>query len=124
MSGELRKPGDSKFLCTRRRRGLLALACVFLLAGSPVLNGSERRPASVPVRDPRVERGHAVFLQNCQKCHPGGGRGVGPALAGKSLPAFIVKAQVRAGRKAMPPFQKEQISDAELDDLVRYVRSL
>ena len=74
--------------------------------------------------DPQVNRGHAVFQQNCYKCHPGGEGGLGPALNDKLLPAFLMKAQVRVGMGTMPLFHKPEIPADELDALTKYVIAL
>jgi mono/diheme cytochrome c family protein len=42
----------------------------------------------------------------------------------KPLPEFLMKTQVRVGLGAMPSFSREQISDQELDDVVRFLKAL
>lgn len=74
--------------------------------------------------DARVEHGRVVFMQNCQKCHPGGEAGLGPSINDKPLPEFLMKTQVRVGLGAMPSFHQQQISSDELDDLIRYLKAL
>jgi mono/diheme cytochrome c family protein len=74
--------------------------------------------------DPRIERGRVVFMQHCNKCHPGGEAGLGPAINDKPLPEFLMKTQVRVGLGAMPSFHRQQISDQELDDLIRFMKAL
>ena len=73
---------------------------------------------------PDLERGRIVFMQHCHKCHPGGEAGLGPAINDKPLPEFLIKTQVRVGLGAMPSFHRIDISDRELDDLVRYLKAL
>lgn len=74
--------------------------------------------------DPRVADGRVVFMQHCHKCHPGGEAGLGPAINDKPLPEFLMKTQVRVGLGAMPSFHRDEISDKELDDLIRYLKAL
>ena len=74
-----------------------------------------------PVPDPA--RGQAVFAEFCSGCHPGGQRGVGPALEGE-LARPLVVFQVRRGHGIMPAFHEELIDDRSLDDLVSYVMQL
>lgn len=74
--------------------------------------------------DPRIQRGRVAFMQNCHKCHPGGEAGLGPSINDKPLPEFLMKTQVRVGLGAMPSFSREQISDEELDELIRYLKAL
>lgn len=70
---------------------------------------------------PRQERGRAVYMLNCQQCHPGGAEGLGPSLNDKPLPQLAIRAQVRAGLGAMPAFDASEISDADLAALADYV---
>jgi mono/diheme cytochrome c family protein len=60
-------------------------------------------------------------MLHCQKCHPGGEAGLGPALNDKPLPVFLMRFQVRKGLGAMPAFPESRISGDELDDLLKYV---
>lgn len=95
---------------------LITLAC-----------GAARRgePLATPVKlDERAERGRAVFMANCQQCHPGGEAGLGPALNDKPFPEFLKKFQVRHGLGTMPSFSEQQISDEQLDNLMEYLKAL
>jgi len=109
---------------------LLAAALVVMVgAGSSLTGGgSERRgePVTEPLdpKDPRIVLGHRVFSQNCYQCHPGGAAGLGPAINDKPLPVTAIKAQVRQGHFLMPGFAKNEISDEELDGVVRYLKAL
>lgn len=70
--------------------------------------------------------GEAIFAKYCNTCHPGGGRGAGPSLI-QSTPNFSdadLKNIVLHGRGRMPGFGPDRISDADLDPLVAYIRSL
>jgi mono/diheme cytochrome c family protein len=79
----------------------------------------------VPVLDTAAEQnGQIVFMRNCDQCHPQGDGGLGPALNNKPAPPALIKFQVRRGLGAMPAFSEEDITDAELDDLVAYVVAL
>lgn len=69
-------------------------------------------------------RGQLVFMQHCHTCHTGGGGALGPKLNDKPLPGFLIRFQVRQGLGAMPAFADEKISDAELDDLLTYLKAL
>jgi mono/diheme cytochrome c family protein len=78
----------------------------------------------LPVTDARVERGRLVFMQHCQKCHPGGEAGLGPALNDKPFPKFLQHFQVYHGLGAMPALSPAEIAEAQLDDLLEYVHAL
>ena len=89
--------------------------------------GSARKdevPASRYRDDPQLGRGRVVFMHTCNQCHVGGAAGLGPALNDKPLPAFAIKTQVRQGAGTMPAFPKEEISDQDLDAVVKYLLEL
>ncbi|MBI2863403.1 MAG: cytochrome c [Chloroflexi bacterium] len=74
--------------------------------------------------------GKAVFDRNCTSCHPGGNKGVGPALntadfKQRSPQDSDVETVIRKGKGAlMPAFSTGQVSDSDLKNLVAYIRSL
>jgi mono/diheme cytochrome c family protein len=78
----------------------------------------------VALDSPKAERGEKIFMRNCYQCHPGGEAGLAPAINNKPLPGSMTKAQVRLGVGAMPCFSRQEIPDAELDDLVAYLKAL
>lgn len=73
---------------------------------------------------PEVQRGEVVFDRYCSQCHPGGEKGIAPAINNKPLPGFLIKFQVRHGIGAMPSFSREQLGDEDLRDVVRYLKAL
>jgi ubiquinol-cytochrome c reductase cytochrome c subunit len=81
-------------------------------------------PTPHPARG-SLSSGMQLFTQHCSGCHQvaaAGGYvtgGVAPALD-RATPRQIAEA-VRVGPYLMPVFSKKQISDAELDSIVRYV---
>lgn len=81
-----------------------------------------RRAMDVP--DSTVARGRAVFMAKCDKCHPGGGAGLGPALNNKPLPAFLIRFQARHGLGAMPAFAEDELPQADLKEVADYLKSL
>lgn len=105
----------------------LALAAAGVLALESGC-GTPRRgePVAGPLKiaNPQVERGREVFARHCHMCHPGGEGGLGPGLNEKPLPGFAIKMQVRGGLGVMPAFSKEEITPAQLDDLVAYLKAL
>ena len=106
----------------------MAAACLFaavlLLTGC----GPERRdePLAGPLSsdDPRVALGHRVFSQHCHQCHPGGAAGLAPSINDKPLPVNLMKTQVRKGLGLMPAFSEQEISDEQLDAVIRYLKAL
>ena len=114
---------------TRRARVAIFSASVATsLAALAGCAGSPRHPNTIPAQElrinPRLAEGQRVFMQQCNQCHVGGASGVGPSLNDKHIPPFFVRFQVRHGLGAMPRFPESVISDAQLDDVVSYVRFL
>ena len=110
------------------RRTITTGAAAILLVAGFVGCGSSRRdaPYTAPLSndDPDVLRGQIVFAAHCYQCHPGGAGGLGPAINDKPLPVFLIKTQVRQGLGAMPAFSEQQISDADLDTIPKYLKAL
>jgi mono/diheme cytochrome c family protein len=108
---------------------LAALPLAFLLAAVLLLaacSGRRSEPLRGPldISDPKVANGQAVFMSKCDKCHPGGDAGLGPAINNKPLPGFLVRFQTRHGLGAMPSFDKETLPEADLEDVTAYLKAL
>jgi mono/diheme cytochrome c family protein len=75
-----------------------------------------------------------VFTENCSSCHAGGGNVVDRRFALKDsrhlgtaadFTSFIRAPKMPDGSEgAMPPFPKDQLSDAQAGDLYEYVRGM
>jgi mono/diheme cytochrome c family protein len=73
--------------------------------------------------------GQRVFVAQCTSCHPGANAGIGPALYG---PQFVERypddapllAVIRQGKGGMPAFLASQLDDADLANVVAYMRGL
>jgi mono/diheme cytochrome c family protein len=101
---------------------LATTAALFLSACGSARRGEPiRGPLSL---DEKAVRGRNVFMRNCHSCHPGGEGGLAPAINNKPAPTFLKHIQVRHGLGAMPSFSHEEIGDAELDDLLHYLKVL
>jgi ubiquinol-cytochrome c reductase cytochrome c subunit len=83
-----------------------------------------------PVPKPQPERGNTaegmrLFAENCAGCHQIAGEGglvvgaIAPEVA-RATPTQIAEA-VRIGPYVMPRFGEQQLSDGQLDSLIRYV---
>jgi mono/diheme cytochrome c family protein len=107
-----------------------------LLRGGPValllalLTGctAAREPNAIPPQElrhnPRLAEGQHAFMQYCNQCHPGGAGGVGASLADKPIPPFVLRLKVRHSIGAMPSISSDILSDAQLDDVITYLRYL
>ena len=110
-----------------RRRLVSCTTALVALALLVASCGSARRsePIVGPIAfAPEAARGEQVFMRHCHECHPKGEAGLEPALNDKPLPGWLIRFQVRRGLGAMPAFPEDEISPAELEDLVAYLRAL
>jgi mono/diheme cytochrome c family protein len=95
---------------------LLVASCGTARRGEPIVG-----PLALA---PEAARGEQVFMRECHQCHPKGEAGLGPSLNDKPWPGWLMRFQVRRGLGAMPEFSADEISPAELDDLIAYLVAL
>jgi mono/diheme cytochrome c family protein len=72
--------------------------------------------------DASVANGERVYMAYCQKCHPGGEGGLGPAINPNPAPGFVKRFQVRHGLGVMPAFKRNEITKSDLHDISAYLR--
>ena len=115
--------------------GLIAAACAPAAAPTPTRAPAVATPTPAPAaatatRPPApagdTAAGKAAFDRNCNVCHPAGQQGVGPSLVGvgSKMTDDQIRTQVRQGKGAMPAFAAAQISDADLSNLIAYLKTL
>jgi mono/diheme cytochrome c family protein len=108
-----------------RFRPITLLLAAALAAGcAATAKRGEPYSADPSEADPAVARGHVVYMQHCQACHPFGDGGLAPSIVDKPLPGVLMKLQVRAGFGAMPAFPSDKLDDRQLDDLITYIEAL
>jgi mono/diheme cytochrome c family protein len=71
----------------------------------------------------RIANGERVYMAHCQKCHPGGEGGLGPAINSNPAPQLIKRFQMRHGLGVMPSFKKDEISKHDLHNISKYLRA-
>jgi len=79
-----------------------------------------------PVRGD-AERGAQVFASNaCGFCHESGGKsaGRGPKLMGTSRSDSFIKFRIQHGKEALMPAFGGSVTDAQIADVIAYIRSL
>lgn len=99
-----------------------AIAVIFLATAAC----ATRAPAISSATDSRealARRGEAIFRENCNVCHPSGGKGLGPALE-RSLARESAVQQIRDGFGTMPGFGPEKLTDHDVDAVLAYVDGL
>lgn len=115
------------------KKSLIIAIIIFIFSGLYFASCSTRRlkkdKAGINELDSKIADGRLVFKNKCQKCHPNGEAGVGPALNDLKLPSFILRAKIRsratflwAGR--MPSFNKHEISNVEMSALITYLKDM
>jgi mono/diheme cytochrome c family protein len=100
---------------------LVIMAIVCLACGT-----ARRRPplGPAPALSEQAATGQVAFMEKCNRCHPGGEAGLGPALNDKPVPDFLKRFQVRKGLGTMPHFSQQELSDPELDAILEYLKAL
>ena len=71
----------------------------------------------------KIANGERLFMAYCDKCHPGGEGGLGPAINSNPAPQFIKRFQMRHGLGVMPAFKKQELSKKDLHDISRYLHA-
>ncbi len=105
-------------------RSCLAFSLALLLFASCSVRRSEPTTGPLDLKSEALKNGEAQYMIYCQKCHPIGESGLGPALNSNPAPKFAKRFQVRHGLGVMPSFSKEEISNDDLDDILAYITAL
>lgn len=71
----------------------------------------------------KVVRGEQLYMAHCQKCHPAGEGGLGPAINSNPAPGFVKRFQMRHGLGVMPGFSKQELSKQDLKDISKYLKA-
>lgn len=116
--------------------GIGALACAGTLYAQSGQTKS-KKPAAAGAKDPAaVARGKDLFQQKCSICHfdTSDAKKIGPGLKGISKRGTFtvngnkvtdenLKTWIENGDSLMPPF-KDVIEDAQIKDVIAYVKTL
>lgn len=70
-----------------------------------------------------VAEGEKLFMQHCDKCHPAGEAGLGPAINSNPAPQFVKRFQMRHGLGVMPSFKSDEIKQDELLAISKYLKA-
>ena len=103
----------------------IVILFIVIIINSCVIRKSEPITGKVvDTNNPHVRNGQLIYMTYCQKCHPMGEGGLGPALNSIQVPSFVTRFQVRHGLGVMPYFKKDQISKEGLHDVTAYMSAL
>ncbi len=105
-------------------RFCMIFCLTLLLSASCSVRRSEPITGPMNLTEEALKNGEKQYMTYCQKCHPIGESGLGPALNINPAPKFAKRFQVRHGLGVMPSFSKEVISDDDLDDILAYISVL
>ena len=104
---------------------MLALMSTLTISSCAIRKSEPISGKVVDRGDKDVKNGELLYMAYCQKCHPSGEGGLGPALNSLAVvPGFVKRFQVRHGLGVMPYFKKDQISKADLHDITDYMKAL
>jgi mono/diheme cytochrome c family protein len=78
----------------------------------------------VDTKDIHMRNGEVLYMTYCDKCHPSGEGGLGPALNTLNVPGFVKRFQMRHGLGVMPYFKQDQLSKEDLHDITHYMGAL
>jgi mono/diheme cytochrome c family protein len=105
---------------------MLAVAvvvCMFVLQMGCATTSQDLSSLS-PQELQQVKEGKEIFNKNCDRCHPGGGAGVGPSLKASNLLSFSMRFKARHSSGAMPAFSQGMLTDEQLNSVVAYIKTL
>jgi mono/diheme cytochrome c family protein len=118
--------------------GIASLACAGALFAQsiPSKPGSAKKSAAAAKDPAAVKRGHDVFQEKCGICHfdTSEAKKIGPGLKGLNKRGTFsvngnkvtdenLKTWIENGDSLMPPF-KEALEEAQIKDVIAYVKTL
>jgi hypothetical protein len=111
-----------KYIKKQYLNGYAVALFMLLLMSSCSYRRSHPLNGPLNMNSEKVQAGQVLYAQNCQKCHPQGEGGLGPAM--NHIPNPPKRLQIRLGLGAMPAFNKEHLSKKELDQVMAYLKAL
>jgi mono/diheme cytochrome c family protein len=102
---------------------ILSIILIVILSACAVRRSEPIKGRAFTTADMHVLNGEKVYMEHCQKCHPAGEGGLGPAINSNPAPQFIKRFQMRHGLGVMPSFKETEISTKELRDISKYLKA-
>ena len=101
----------------------MVMLCLLLCTQCAMRKSEPLKGKAFAPKNEQVQRGEIVYMANCNKCHPQGEAGLGPALNSNPAPQFIKRFQMRHGLGVMPSFKADEISTADLHAISKYLHA-
>jgi len=103
----------------------LAVAASEIIRPSPGASSGGRDDLTTAPAGTLEQKGHTLFLLNCAHCHGADARGdEGPDLHGVTKSDARIVSLIKNGKKGEMPKFGTKLTDAEVQALVAFVRSL
>jgi mono/diheme cytochrome c family protein len=109
----------NEFVC---RSGITVILIVIIISCAS-RRSEPIQQKSFLISDQEVLKGEKIYMMNCQKCHPAGEAGLGPALNPNPAPQFLKRFQMRHGLGVMPSFKQEELSASDLKAISKYLKA-
>lgn len=97
-------------------------------AGTQAAGGAAPTPPLPTQADAKAEAGRLVFAKTCAGCHLGQGTQAGKApqlsVSQNAINPDFVRLQVRNGKNRMPAFDQSKVSDADLENIIAYLKAI
>lgn len=92
------------------------LACAALATAQPATSAADNAPFNV----------EQLFATTCGFCHSNGGRaaGKGPQLMNTQRDDDFIRNRIKNGKEGAMPAFGGAFSDAQIDEIVKYIRAL
>jgi mono/diheme cytochrome c family protein len=95
-----------------------------LLIAAYACASRKKAPPELVITDPQAKQGQQLFGKHCQKCHPDGKKGSGPALYPNPPSQFVAGFDLRHSLGVMPYFGKGEMTRDSLDAIMAYLQVL
>jgi mono/diheme cytochrome c family protein len=102
---------------------LIVVICAAVLTACSARRGEALRGPLTGLSQ-EAQRGQIAFMNTCHKCHPLGEGGLAPAINDKPFPDFLKRFQVRHGLGVMPAFDKQELPEDQLRDILAFIRAM
>jgi mono/diheme cytochrome c family protein len=104
------------------RKWLLAALAISWMCAVP----ARAQQPGTPAPDNAPVNGEQLFASTCGFCHSDGGRaaGRGPQLMGTQRSDDFIRNRIKTGKEGAMPAFGAAFTDAQIDEIVKYIRSL